>query len=111
VQHSQFIVFARAKGLNAQQIYWRHIAKNTIPLIFNYLPSLIISLFSGSFLVEMIFSIPGLGFLFSEAILARDYPLVLGITLVLGLLMILLSQIFHQLFLLSDPRIQEGVEA
>lgn len=104
--HSDFVVFARAKGLSENHIYFRHILKNTLPLVFSYFPSMIVSIFSGSFLVEMLFSVPGMGLVFVEAISSRDYPLILGVTLFLGVIMVFLTQFFHFIFIKSDPRMK-----
>lgn len=101
---AEFIRFARAKGLSEKQIYFKHVLKNSLPVTFSALPSLLTSILSGSFLVEMLLSIPGLGLLFVESISSRDYPLILGITLFLGILIILLSEIFRLLSNKMDPR-------
>lgn len=107
MERMEFVRFARAKGLGENQIFFSHLLKNTIPLSFSVLPSLISSLFSGSFLVEVLFSIPGLGLLFVDAISNRDYPLIVGITICMGILIIVLTDLFRWLGLKMDPRLRE----
>ncbi len=107
LEKSEFVRFARAKGLTEKRIYFAHILKNSLPVTLSALPSLLTGILSGSFLVEMLLSIPGMGLLFVEAISSRDYPLILGVTLFLGILMICLSEVFRYLSINMDPRLSE----
>jgi oligopeptide transport system permease protein len=107
MEKMEFVRFSRAKGLSEARIFFVHILKNTLPLTFAALPTLISSLFSGSFLVEVLFSIPGLGSLFVESISNRDYPVIIGITLCLGVLIMILTDFFRWANSKLDPRIGE----
>ncbi|MFN8943022.1 MAG: ABC transporter permease, partial [Pseudobdellovibrionaceae bacterium] len=104
IQKQNFMQVAKAKGLTEQRLFFVHTLKNSLPMTASYLPDTLVGLVSGSFLVEMLFSIPGLGLLFVESIGERDYPMIVGITLVLGALFIFLSQLVETLQHSLDPR-------
>ncbi len=104
VSKQNYILVARSKGLSHRRLYFVHILKNTLPMSTAYLPDIFVGLISGSFLVEMLFSIPGVGLLFVESLGERDYPLIVGITLVFGMLFIFLSQLVEYLNAIVDPR-------
>lgn len=107
-QHEPFIKAAQAKGLNWNRIVLVHLLKvSLIPFILFSVPTMV-GLLSGSFLVEVLFAIRGTGAQFVEALALRDYPLVLGITLVYGFFMIVLSQFAELLVLILDPRQRES---
>ncbi len=102
----QYILTARAKGLDENRILYRHVFRNAMLIIIAGFPSLLIKmLFTGSVLIEVVFSLNGLGLLGYEAIITRDYPVVFGtlyIFALLGLVLKLLSDITYSLV---DPRI------
>lgn len=99
-----FIRAAQAKGLGWRRIVLIHLLKvSLIPFILYSVPTMV-SLLSGSFLVEVLFAIRGTGSQFVEALALRDYPLILGITLVYGFFMIVLSQLAEFAVLFLDPR-------
>jgi len=104
IQKQNFMKVAKAKGLTEQRLFFVHTLKNSLPMTASYFPDILVGLVSGSFLVEMLFSIPGLGLLFVESIGERDYPMIVGITLVLGALFIFLSQLVETLQQSLDPR-------
>jgi oligopeptide transport system permease protein len=105
-----FVRTALAKGLSFRQALWRHALRNAwIPCI-GLLGPIAAHLLTGSFLVETIFQIPGLGRYFVSAVINRDYGLVMGTTLVFGVLLIAFNALTEALMGWADPRIrsQEG---
>lgn len=102
----EFIRTAKAKGLSPRGILLNHAYKNSLLPVLSLSGPLIVGLISGSFLVEILFSIPGLGQQFVESLNLRDYPVVLGLVLVYGTSLILLTNIFDTCALWVDPRIR-----
>ena len=104
--HKQYVMTARAKGLTERKILRKHVFRNAMLLVIAGFPSTFISMFfTGSVLIEVIFSLNGLGLLGFEATMQRDYPVMFGtlyIFTLLGLLLTLLSDITYTLV---DPRI------
>lgn len=91
IYSQEFIQVARAKGLPPLKIFRSYVLKNgTLPLL-GYLGQLATQILTGSFMVEKIFAIPGLGFWMVNAVLSRDYPLIMGLTLFFSLLLFLLT--------------------
>lgn len=103
-----FIRTAKAKGLSGLQILLHHAYKNSLTPVLSLSGPLIVGLISGSFLVEVLFSIPGLGQLFVESLNLRDYPVVMGLVLVYGTTLIVLTNIFDLLSIWLDPRLRES---
>lgn len=105
----QYVYTARAKGLPEQQILLKHVFRNAmIPLITGFPAAFIGAFFTGSLLIETLFSLDGLGLLSYEAVMKRDYPVVMGTLYVftlMGLLAKLLSDISYSWV---DPRIHFG---
>lgn len=101
-----FIRTAKAKGLSRVQILIRHAYKNSLMPILSMSGPLIVGLVSGSFLVEVLFSVPGLGQQFVESLNLRDYPVVMGLVVIYGSSMILLTNVFDVVALWADPRIR-----
>ncbi|WP_297575475.1 ABC transporter permease subunit [uncultured Deefgea sp.] len=107
--HQQYVSTARAKGLTERRIFWRHILRNAaLPLVVGLPEAMIGAFFTGSLLIETLFSLDGLGLLAYESVIRRDYPVVLGTLYfftLLGLLGRLLSDIAY---VVVDPRVQFG---
>ena len=103
----QYVQTARAKGLSENTVLYKHIFRNAmIPLVTGFPSALIGAFFTGSLLIETIFSLDGLGLLSYESVLKRDYPVVLG-TLYLFTLLGLFAKLLADLsYVLIDPRIQ-----
>ncbi len=103
----QYVLTAKAKGLQENVILYKHVFRNAvIPLITGFPAAFIGALFTGSLLIETVFSLDGLGLLAYESVIKRDYPVVLGTLYVftlLGLISKLLSDISY---VIIDPRIQ-----
>lgn len=101
-----YVTMARAKGLPRRLILFRHVLKNTlIPVITNAGPT-VAFLMVGSFVVENIFTIPGIGQEFVNAISNRDYPLIMGLTIFVGATIIVCNLIADIVCSLVDPRVR-----
>ncbi len=103
-----FIRTAKAKGLSSEQIVLRHAYKNSVMPILSVSGPMIVGIISGSFLVEILFSIPGLGQQFVESLNLRDYPVIMALVLLYGCSMILLTNLFDVLSMCIDPRMREA---
>ena len=103
----QYVLTARAKGLSENTVLYKHVFRNAvIPLVTGFPAAFIGAFFTGSLLIETIFSLDGLGLLSYESVLKRDYPVVLG-TLYLYTLLGLIAKLLADLsYVLIDPRIQ-----
>ncbi|NOR11539.1 MAG: microcin C ABC transporter permease YejB [Desulfovibrionaceae bacterium] len=109
----QYVLTARAKGLSENKVLYRHVFRNAIiPIITGFPGSFITAFFTGSLLIETIFSLDGMGLLAYESILNRDYPVVLG-TLYFFTIIGLISRLLSDLsYVVVDPRITfESVES
>ncbi len=108
VIRADYVTTARAMGVPESSILYRHALKNAMIPIITLLGLSIPGLIGGSVIVEQLFSIPGMGLLFYNAVLARDYPLVMGIT-VIGAVLTLLGNLLADLaYAWTDPRIRHG---
>lgn len=102
----QYVTTARAKGLTEQAILYRHIFRNAMLIIIAGFPAAFIGLFfTGSLLIEVIFSIDGFGLLSFESIINRDYPVFFASLFIFTLLGLLLKLISDLTYVLVDPRI------
>jgi peptide/nickel transport system permease protein len=111
VIRQDFIRTARAKGLSEKLVVYRHALRNSLIPIVTLMADLLPALIGGSIIIETIFSIPGMGQLSFEAVLNRDYPMIMAIftlSAMLTLIGILLADI---LYTLVDPRIGYGKRA
>lgn len=103
-----YVRTARAKGLAERQVHGRHVLRNALLAVVTYLGPLLATLLTGSFVVEKIFAIPGLGRFFVTAVTNRDYPLVLGVTLLYAAFVVLANLAVDLLYARLDPRIRLG---
>jgi microcin C transport system permease protein len=103
----QYVLTARAKGLPEKRVLYRHVMRNAlIPLVTGFPAAFIGAFFTGSLLIETLFSLDGLGLLSYEAVIRRDYPVVLG-TLYLFTLIGLVTKLISDLcYLWVDPRVK-----
>ena len=104
---NQYVLTAKSKGLTDNQILYKHVFKNAlIPILTGFPAQFIAAFFTGSILIETIFSLDGIGLLSYESILHRDYPVVLG-TLFLFTLLGLIAKLLTDIsYLFVDPRIK-----
>lgn len=104
--NKQYVLTAKAKGASSNRILYGHVFRNAMLIIIAGFPSLLIKmLFTGSLLIEVIFSLNGLGLLGYEAITTRDYPVVFGTLYIFALLGLVLKLISDLTYCLVDPRI------
>lgn len=102
----QYVVTARAKGLNEREVLYGHVFRNAMLLIIAGFPAAFISaFFSGALLIETIFSLDGLGLLGFESVIKRDYPVVFGTLFIFSLLGLVVGLISDFIYTLVDPRI------
>ncbi len=106
VINQDYVLAARAKGLSEPQIVRRHILRNAFIPIITVLPMSIAFALTGSFFIEKIYSIPGFGRYFIEAIQARDLSIVMGQTVLMAALYIVVVFLVDILYTLVDPRIR-----
>ena len=95
-----------AKGLRVRSILFKHALKNAITPIVTFSGPLLAGLITGSFVIEYIFSIPGMGKYFVTAVINRDYPLIMGVTIVYAVMIVLANLIVDILYSLLDPRVR-----
>jgi oligopeptide transport system permease protein len=106
VRHQDYVRTARAKGVGHRMLIGRHILRNGLIPVVTVIGPIFAGLFAGSFIVESIFSIPGTGRLFVQAIDGRDYPLIMGTTLFYALIIVLMNLFVDLLYAVIDPRIR-----
>lgn len=109
---SDYIRTAHAKGVSTKRVLFHHALRNSLIPVITVLGPLAANLVTGSFLVEMVFQIPGLGKHFVGAVLNRDYPMVMGVTLVYGCFLLAANLFVDIACAALDPRIRlESEEA
>ena len=103
----QYVITARAKGLSERQVLWKHVFRNAlIPIITGFPAAFVGAFFTGSLLIETLFSLDGLGLLSYESVIRRDYPVVMG-TLFLFTLIGLVTKLVSDLcYVWADPRVK-----
>jgi oligopeptide transport system permease protein len=105
-----YVRTARAKGMTNFIITFKHALRNSLIPVITYLGPLIGYVLTGSFVVEQVFNIPGLGRYFVKAIGARDYMVIMGTTIFLAAFIIFMNLVCDLLYKLVDPRIKLGEE-
>lgn len=105
VINQDYIRTARAKGVPASKILFKHALKNAFIPVLTYLGPLTASILCGSFVVESVFSIPGMGRYFINSILNRDYPIIMATTIFFAALVIFMNLVVDILYKFVDPRI------
>jgi len=104
--NKQYVLTAKAKGLSLKEILYNHVFRNAMLIVIAGFPSLLIKmLFTGSLLIEIIFSLNGIGLLGYEAIMSRDYPIIFGNLYIFALIGLVLKLISDLTYCLIDPRI------
>lgn len=106
VMGQDYIRTARAKGLGTFKIIFKHALRNAILPVITYVGPMLASLMTGSFVVEKIFTIPGLGREFISSISNRDYTMIMGTTIILATFIITANVIVDILYKVIDPRIK-----
>ena len=103
--NQDYIRTARAKGLKTKVILFKHALRNSLIPVITYLGPLTAGIITGALVVEQIYHIPGLGNYFVTSILNRDYPVIMGTTVLLAVLIIVMNLIVDIAYKLVDPRI------
>ena len=102
----QYVVTARAKGLKESTVLYGHVFRNAMLIVVAGFPAAFVSVFfTGSLLIETIFSLDGLGLLGYESIINRDYPVVFGTLYLFGLIGLVMHLITDLVYVQIDPRI------
>lgn len=103
----QYVLVARAKGLSQPRVLWKHILRNAlIPIVTGFPAAFIAAFFSGALLIESLFTLDGLGLLSYEAIVRRDFPVVLGSLYLFTLIGLAVKLISDVTYVFVDPRVQ-----
>jgi oligopeptide transport system permease protein len=105
---ADYVVAARAKGLRRRRVVAAHALRNALIPVITAGGPMLGYLLTGSFVIELIFSVPGIGRYYIASVSARDYNVVLGITVLLALLIILANLVVDVLHALLDPRVREA---
>jgi peptide/nickel transport system permease protein len=105
VIRQDYIRTARAKGLDETRIVYTHVFRNTMIPVLTLLGLVLPTLISGSIILESIFSWPGVGNLFFNAVLARDYPVVMGLSTITAVMVLLSTLLADLLYAWVDPRV------
>jgi microcin C transport system permease protein len=104
--HQLYVLTARAKGLSPHRVLYGHVFRNAMLIVIAGFPAAFVGiLFTGSVLIEIIFSLDGLGLLGFEAAFNRDYPLMFGALYFFSLLGLLMNLVGDLMYTVIDPRI------
>jgi len=106
VLKSEFITTARAKGLSETAVLWKHVFRLAVLPVVSYSGPLLADLLTGSFVVENLFQIPGIGVFFVNSTLNRDYPMVVGLVVLYAVLLLALNLAVDLAYCLLDPRVK-----
>jgi oligopeptide transport system permease protein len=109
VIRQDYITMAKAKGISKSTILFRHVLKNAMLPVITYIGPMVAFLLTGSVTIEKIFTIPGLGREFTNAIMNHDYTVVMGITIFMGALIIMCNLIADLLCAVVDPRTRKSL--
>lgn len=108
VLNQDYILTAEAKGVSRMGILIKHVMRNAMLPLVTMIGPQIAAVFTGSFVLERMFSIPGLGFYFYNSITARDYTMIIGTTIFYAALFIISNLLVDLLYSVVDPRIRVG---
>lgn len=100
-----YVLTARAKGLRERIVIWKHALRNALIPVITVISMQIGRLIGGVIVTEAVFVLPGMGSAISDAILSRDYPMVMGLILVVATIVVLINLIVDVLYIFIDPRI------
>ena len=109
VIRQDYITMAKAKGISKSTILFHHVLKNAMLPVITYIGPMVAFLLTGSVTIEKIFTIPGLGREFTNAIMNHDYTVVMGITIFMGALIIMCNLIADLLCAVIDPRTRKSL--
>ena len=106
VLSQDYILTAEAKGVSRFNIIMKHVFRNAILPVITLLGPQIVGIFTGSFIIENMFGIPGLGFYFINSIQTRDYPMIIGTTVFYAALFLIIQLFVDIIYGIVDPRIK-----
>ena len=106
--NQEYTLTARAKGLSEMQIVKNHVIRNSFIPIITVLPSTVAGILTGSLFIERVFSIPGMGRYYIEAVQGRDIPIVLAGTTFYAIITVITMLVTDILYGIVDPRIKIG---
>ena len=104
--NQDYIRTARAKGISEFKVVAKHAMRNAILPVVTYVGPMIAMVVTGSFVIEKVFGIPGLGSLFTSSVLTRDYTLIMGITVFFSVFLVFCTLVVDILYVFVDPRIK-----
>lgn len=104
--NQDYIRTARAKGISEFKVVTRHALRNAVLPVVTYIGPMVAMVVTGSFVIEKVFGIPGIGSLFTTSILSRDYTLIMGITVFFAVFLVVCTLIVDILYVFVDPRIK-----
>ena len=100
-----YIRTARAKGVSKRAVLFKHALKNALIPVITYFGPMLAYIVTGSLVVEQIFAVPGIGRQFVSSITNRDYPMIMGTTIILATLIVIMNLVSDILYKIVDPRI------
>lgn len=106
VLQQDYVRTARAKGLSEFVVVGKHVLRNSLIPVVTYIGPMIAGIVTGSFVIEKVFGIPGIGYVFTNSILDRDYTIIMGMTVFLAILLVVSVLIVDIVYVLIDPRIK-----
>jgi peptide/nickel transport system permease protein len=107
-RHADYVLAARARGMSRRNALWRHALRNALLPLITLLALILPALLSGSVIIERIFAWPGLGRLYFDSILSRDYPVVLALSLLGGVATLAATFAADIAYAAADPRVRDG---
>ena len=108
VLDQDYVRTARAKGLANRTVYWRHALRNALIPVLTLMGPLFAGLVTGSIIIESIFGLPGIGAAFISSVLARDYGMIMGTTMLFATLIVFMNFLVDLTYPLVDPRVRIG---
>ena len=106
VLDSDYVTMARAKGLNERIVIWKHALRNAMIPVLTYSGLILGGFMNGSVVVEQVFAWPGVGRMALSAVSGRDFPVVQGVVIMIGVFYIVINLLVDILYVLIDPRIK-----
>jgi peptide/nickel transport system permease protein len=107
-RRADFVLAARARGLSRREALWKHAFRNALLPLITLLGLILPGLLSGSVIIERIFAWPGLGRLYFDSILSRDYPVVLALSLLGAVATLAITLVADVAYAIADPRVRDG---
>lgn len=104
--NQDYIRTARAKGISEFKVVTKHAMRNAVLPVITYIGPMVAMVVTGSFVIEKVFGIPGIGSLFTSSVLSRDYTLIMGITVFFAVFLVFCTLVVDILYVFVDPRIK-----